>query len=60
MIEAVGEDNWPAYFATLSRLLKPGGQAVIQAITIAPEYFERYRAKADFIQRYTFFQAVCC
>lgn len=54
MIEAVGEDNWPAYFATLSRLLKPGRQAVIQAITIAPEYFERYRAKADFIQRYVF------
>ncbi|NNJ77300.1 MAG: class I SAM-dependent methyltransferase [Anderseniella sp.] len=54
MIEAVGEENWPAYFATLSRLLKPGKQAVIQAITIAPEYFERYRAKADFIQRYVF------
>jgi cyclopropane-fatty-acyl-phospholipid synthase len=54
MIEAVGEENWPAYFATLSRLLKPGGQAVIQAITIAPEYFERYRAKVDFIQRYVF------
>ncbi|MEO9874168.1 MAG: cyclopropane-fatty-acyl-phospholipid synthase family protein [Anderseniella sp.] len=54
MIEAVGEENWPAYFATLSRLLKPGRQAVIQAITIAPEHFERYRAKADFIQRYVF------
>ncbi len=54
MIEAVGEENWPAYFATLSRLLKPGGRAVIQAITIAPEYFERYRAKVDFIQRYVF------
>ena len=54
MIEAVGEDNWPTYFATLSRLLKPGGRAVIQAITIAPEHFERYRAKVDFIQRYVF------
>lgn len=54
MIEAVGEDNWPAYFTTLSRLLKPGGRAVIQAITIAPEHFKRYRAKADFIQRYVF------
>ncbi|WP_108879860.1 class I SAM-dependent methyltransferase [Anderseniella sp. Alg231-50] len=54
MIEAVGEENWPAYFATLARLLKPGGQAVIQAITIAPEHFERYRAKVDFIQRYVF------
>lgn len=54
MIEAVGEENWPAYFATLSRLLKPGRQAVLQAITIAPEYFDRYRAKVDFIQRYVF------
>ncbi len=54
MIEAVGEENWPAYFSTLSRLLKPGRQAVIQAITIAPEYFDRYRAKVDFIQRYVF------
>ncbi len=54
MIEAVGEDNWPAYFATVSRLLKPGGRAVIQAITIAPEHFKRYRAKVDFIQRYVF------
>ncbi len=54
MIEAVGEENWPAYFSTLSRLLKPGRQAVIQAITIAPEHFDRYRAKVDFIQRYVF------
>ena len=54
MIEAVGEENWPAYFSTLTRLLKPGGRAVIQAITIAPEHFERYRAKVDFIQRYVF------
>ncbi len=54
MIEAVGEGNWPAYFARISGLLKPGGRAVIQAITIAPEYFDRYRSKADFIQRYIF------
>ncbi len=54
MIEAVGEDNWPAYFAALSRMLKPGGRAVIQAITISPEHFGRYRAKVDFIQRYVF------
>ncbi len=54
MVEAVGEENWPAYFSMLSRRLKPGGRAVIQAITIAPEHFERYRAKVDFIQRYVF------
>ena len=30
MIEAVGHENLPAYFAAISSLLKPGGQAVIQ------------------------------
>jgi cyclopropane-fatty-acyl-phospholipid synthase len=54
MIEAVGEDNWPDYFATLSRCLVPGGSAVVQAITIADSIFEGYRRKADFIQRYIF------
>lgn len=54
MIEAVGEANWPAYFATLRDRLTPGGCAVVQAITIDPELFARYRSKADFIQRYVF------
>ncbi len=54
MIEAVGEAHWPAYFATLQRCLKPGGHAVIQAITMAEDRFATYRAKADFIQRYIF------
>jgi cyclopropane-fatty-acyl-phospholipid synthase len=54
MIEAVGEENWTTYFKTLRERLKPDGHAVIQAITIAPDAFETYRAKADFIQRYIF------
>ncbi len=54
MIEAVGEENWPTYFQTLHDRLKPGASAVVQAITIAPGHFERYRRKADFIQRYIF------
>jgi cyclopropane-fatty-acyl-phospholipid synthase len=54
MIEAVGEENWPGYFRTIYDRLKPGGAAVIQAITIAPEHFESYRANPDFIQRYIF------
>ena len=54
MIEAVGEAYWPAYFEVLRDRLKPGGSAIIQAITIAPRHFERYRRKADFIQRYIF------
>lgn len=54
MIEAVGEKYWPQYFEILRRRLRPGGIAVIQAITIAPHRFERYRRDADFIQRYIF------
>jgi cyclopropane-fatty-acyl-phospholipid synthase len=54
MIEAVGEKHWPTYFARLRALLKPGGAAVLQAITIADERFESYRRCPDFIQRYIF------
>jgi cyclopropane-fatty-acyl-phospholipid synthase len=54
MIEAVGEEYWPTYFATLHDRLRPAGLACIQAITIAERYFEGYRTAADFIQRYVF------
>jgi cyclopropane-fatty-acyl-phospholipid synthase len=54
MIEAVGEENWPLYFETVARRLKPGGSAVIQAITIREDAFASYRANPDFIQRYIF------
>lgn len=54
MIEAVGEDNWPAFFKTVHDRLRPGGTAVIQAITMEERGFERYRRKTDFIQRYIF------
>ncbi len=54
MIEAVGEDNWPRYFATISQRLVPGGVAVVQAITIRERAFETYRRNPDFIQRYIF------
>ncbi len=54
MIEAVGEQHWPRYFKTLHDRLRPGGRAVIQAITIDERYFESYRRQADFIQRYIF------
>jgi cyclopropane-fatty-acyl-phospholipid synthase len=54
MIEAVGEHYWPTYFGTLARCLKPGGVAVIQAITIDARYFASYRSSPDFIQKYIF------
>jgi cyclopropane-fatty-acyl-phospholipid synthase len=54
MIEAVGERYWPAFFEKVRECLKPGGIAVIQAITIAESRFDAYRRTPDFIQRYIF------
>jgi cyclopropane-fatty-acyl-phospholipid synthase len=54
MIEAVGEAHWGDYFDIIRQRLKPGGIAVLQAITIAAPYFWRYRAGSDFIQRRIF------
>lgn len=54
MFEAVGERWWPAYFAALSRLLVPGGRAMIQTITIRDDLFARYRRGTDFIQQHVF------
>ena len=54
MFEAVGQAYWPAYFNAVSSLLKSGGRAVLQAITIEDEAFEEYRREPDFIQRYIF------
>jgi len=54
MMEAVGEAYWPSYFGTLRERLKPGGLAVVQAITIAEEKFAEYRRCTDFIKQYIF------
>jgi len=54
MFEAVGERFWPTYFKTVHDRLKPGGRAVIQAITIDEKAFTRYRATSDFIREYIF------
>ncbi len=54
MFEAVGEQYWPTYFAKIADVLKPGGRAGLQIITIKDELFATYRKRADFIQRYVF------
>ena len=54
MFEAVGQAYWPVYFDTISRMLKSGGRAVIQSITIDHDAFQSYRDQPDFIQRYIF------
>jgi cyclopropane-fatty-acyl-phospholipid synthase len=54
MLEAVGERYWPTYFTKLHSVLRPGGRAALQVITIADRYFAAYRGTMDFIQRYIF------
>ncbi|MBI1188775.1 MAG: methyltransferase domain-containing protein [Alphaproteobacteria bacterium] len=54
MFEAVGERYWAAYFAKISNVLRPGGAAALQIITIRDDLFSSYRRRADFIQRYIF------
>jgi cyclopropane-fatty-acyl-phospholipid synthase len=54
MLEAVGEAYWPTFFANLRERLNPGGNAVLQVITIDQSRFESYRRRPEFIQRYIF------
>ena len=54
MIEAVGERWWPRYFRTVHDRLKPGGRAMVQAITIDESAFEKYRRTSDFIREFIF------
>jgi cyclopropane-fatty-acyl-phospholipid synthase len=54
MVEAVGQDYWPAYLDAIASALKPGGRAALQYIRIEDDIFEAYARGADFIQRYIF------
>lgn len=54
MIEAVGHRYFSQFFQQCTRLLKPSGRMLIQAITIADQRYSRYVNSVDFIQRYIF------
>jgi cyclopropane-fatty-acyl-phospholipid synthase len=54
MIEAVGREYWPTYFASVAKLLKPGARACVQSIVIDDALFDRYVNSTDFIQQYIF------
>ena len=54
MIEAIGSDQYDTYFGQCSRLLRPGGRMLIQAITIADDQYAYAQKNVDFIQRYIF------
>lgn len=54
MIEAVGADFLDCYLATIEQRLKPGGRALIQAITIEDYRYLSALRSVDFIKRYIF------
>ncbi|MEO0510983.1 MAG: cyclopropane-fatty-acyl-phospholipid synthase family protein [Verrucomicrobiota bacterium] len=54
MIEAVGKEFLPSYFQTIRNSLKPGGKAVIQAITIPDQRYANYSKGCDWIQKHIF------
>ncbi|MEM7253531.1 MAG: cyclopropane-fatty-acyl-phospholipid synthase family protein [Pseudomonadota bacterium] len=59
MIEAVGHQFLPDYFAQCAALLKPNGAMVIQAITMPDQRYDQYLKSSDFIRRYIF-PGSCC
>jgi len=54
MIEAIGAEYLDTYMATLQRLLKPDGVALLQAITIEDQRYEQARRSVDYIKRFVF------
>jgi cyclopropane-fatty-acyl-phospholipid synthase len=54
MIEAVGEEFWPAYLESIDRLLAPGGAAVIQAILMDHQRYLATRNSFGWIQKHIF------
>ena len=54
MVEAVGHDFLPTYFAACDRALKPGGRMSLQAITFPDADYEAQRKSANWVQTYIF------
>ena len=54
MVEAVGEQYWPAYLESIAARLKAGGRAALQYIAIDDALFPAYSEGVDFIQTYIF------
>ncbi|MGQ7275257.1 class I SAM-dependent methyltransferase [Marinobacter sp. V034] len=54
MIEAVGPQYLDSYFEQISTLLKPDGLALIQAINMPEQRYDRALKNVDFIQRFIF------
>jgi cyclopropane-fatty-acyl-phospholipid synthase len=54
MLEAVGEEYWPAFFAACDRLLAPGGAIALQTITMPHRRYLASRRAYTWIHKYIF------
>ncbi|SDQ47880.1 cyclopropane-fatty-acyl-phospholipid synthase [Pseudoxanthomonas sp. CF385] len=54
MVEAIGAQYLETFFGKLGTLLRPGGQALLQAITIEDHRYAQARDSVDFIKRFVF------
>jgi cyclopropane-fatty-acyl-phospholipid synthase len=54
MVEAIGADQFGTFFATIDRVLAPGGRAAVQSILVPEQRWDRYRRTPDWIERYVF------
>lgn len=54
MIEAIGHQYLDTYFNKLNCLLKPSGKALIQAIVIDDQHYQKALREVDFIKKYIF------
>ena len=54
MIEATGAQYLDTFFGKLGSLLRPGGQALLQAITIEDHRYVQARDSVDYIKRFVF------
>src|SRR5262249_15801614 len=54
MLEQVGFEFLPRFFATCAPVLAPGGALAVQTITMADERFGAYRRSVDWMQTYIF------
>lgn len=54
MIEAIGHQYLARFFGQCSRLVRPEGLMLLQAITIPDHRFDQYVRSVDFIQKYIF------
>ena len=54
MIESIPSSRWEGYFGALRRLVRPGGTAGLQIITVADRHWDSSDRNPDFIRRYIF------